>query len=73
MRDDMVVLDKTEYSDLALGHPPCSCKTVEMVGLKVHVFGLEEIQGSQLPIACVVGLPLMLRVWANAYEAGYAR
>lgn len=38
----------------SLGHPAPSCTVVHIVGLKLHVYGLDEIKGSDLPIAAVV-------------------
>lgn len=39
-----------------------SCTVVHIVGLKLHVYGLEEIKGSELPIAAVVSSPARERI-----------
>lgn len=48
------VLEGTHYPSLTGGHPDSSCTDISIVGLHVKVYGLEEIEGSNLPIAAVV-------------------
>lgn len=43
-----------DYPTLNLGYPTASRKTVQIVDLDVHIWGLEEIAQSKLPIAVVV-------------------
>lgn len=52
-----------DFDNLNLGHPPASKHTEGMLDLFVHVFGLDEIAGSNLPISivvCTMRLPLFL-------------
>lgn len=43
-----------DFDNLHLGHPSASKHTVGMLDLYVHVFGLDEIAGSKLPISIAV-------------------
>lgn len=45
-----------DFAPLHLDHPAASKRTVHMVDLDVHVFGLDEIKHSKLPIAVIVSL-----------------
>jgi len=64
----MSLPETTDYPSLALEHASFSCTDVHIVGLQLKVYGLEEIKGSNLPIAAVVsspsvhGPPLMYRL-----------
>jgi hypothetical protein len=51
---NVAIPEHTDYPTLTLGHPATSCSIVNIVGLEVHVYGLQEIKGSSLPIAAVV-------------------
>ena len=51
---DAAIPEHTDYPTLTLGHHATSCSIVHIVGLEVHVYGLEEIKGSSLPVAAVV-------------------
>ena len=51
---DAAIPEHTDYPTLTLGHHATSCSIVHIVGLEVHVYGLEEIKGSNLPVAAVV-------------------
>jgi hypothetical protein len=44
----------TSYPSLDLGLATLSKRTVHLVDLDVHVYGLDEINGSALPIGAVV-------------------
>lgn len=48
------VLEGTDYPSLTGGHRESSCTDISIVGLHVKVYGLNEIEGSKLPIAAVV-------------------
>ncbi|WOO79942.1 uncharacterized protein LOC62_02G003456 [Vanrija pseudolonga] len=50
-----------DFAPLHLDHPPASKKTVWIADLDVHVFGLDEIRGSDLPI----GVVTIAHGWAN--------
>lgn len=43
-----------DFSNLHLGHPAASKRTVGLLDLFVNVFGLDEIAGSSLPISLIV-------------------
>ncbi len=43
-----------DYPALDLGHKHASRTTLALVDLDVHIWGLEEIAGSTLPIGVVV-------------------
>lgn len=43
-----------DWGRLDLGHPEASVTTVDITDMQVFVHGLEEIKGSNLPIAVVV-------------------
>ncbi|GMK56131.1 hypothetical protein CspeluHIS016_0211870 [Cutaneotrichosporon spelunceum] len=43
-----------DYPALDLGHTHASCRTLHLVDLDVHVWGLEEITGSELEVGVVI-------------------
>jgi hypothetical protein len=43
-----------DFPSLNLGFKPCSKKQVTIVDLDTYVYGLDEIQGSNRPVAVVV-------------------
>jgi len=43
-----------DWAPLHLGHPHASKKTLHLSDMDVHVFGLDEIKGSELPVAIIV-------------------
>lgn len=45
-----------DYPALDLGHKHASRTTLALVDLDVHIWGLEEIAGSALPVGVVVSL-----------------
>jgi hypothetical protein len=45
-----------DYPALDLGHKHASRTTLALVDLDVHIWGLEEIAGSTLPIGVVVSM-----------------
>lgn len=49
-----------DYPALDLGHKTGSRTTLSLVDLDVHIWGLEEIKGSQLPIGVVVSSTRLL-------------
>lgn len=52
-----------DWAPLNLGHPIVSMKEVNLIDLGVQVFGLEEIKGSDLPIAMVVSWVKQSSCW----------
>ncbi|KAK1922696.1 Alpha/Beta hydrolase protein [Papiliotrema laurentii] len=46
--------ESTDYPSLRLGHPTTSCTSVNIVGLDVKVYGLDEVKHSSLPLAAVI-------------------
>jgi len=52
--------ETTDYPSLSLGYSNASCTTVNIVGLDVKVYGLEETRSSSLPLAAVVSFPPFL-------------
>jgi hypothetical protein len=51
---DMSVLDRSDYPSLSCGFPQASCISVPIVGMRVLVYGLEEIRDSSRPITALV-------------------
>lgn len=54
-------MDKAHVMDwepLNLGHPIASMREVNLIDLAVQVFGMDEIEGSDLPVAIIVGSSL---------------
>lgn len=43
-----------DWAVLSLGHEAASKTTVHLIDMDVHVFGLEEIKGSDLPVSILV-------------------
>lgn len=43
-----------DWAPLHLGHPTASRRDIVLVDLPVQVFGLDEIAGSDLPVAVIV-------------------
>lgn len=52
----VAIPENTDYPTLNLGYNETSCQTVNIVGLDVKVYGLEEVQSSSLPLAAVVSV-----------------
>lgn len=46
--------ETTDYPALSLGYAASSCTSVNIVGLDVKVYGLEEAKSSLLPLAAIV-------------------
>jgi hypothetical protein len=61
MSSSQPVLEQTDYPSLALGHPSLSCRSVNIAGLDVKVYGLDEVKDNSLPLAAVVR-PLLAAV-----------
>lgn len=55
-----------DYPALDLGHSTGSCRTLSLVDLDVHIWGLEECAGSSLPIGVVVSWKSRVGVTAAA-------
>ena len=45
----------TQHDSMDLGYPHVSVIDISIVGLQLKIYGLEEIKGSNLPVAAVVG------------------
>jgi hypothetical protein len=56
--DYMSDVHSMDYSVLDFGKGPVSKETVHLVDLDVHVHGLREIEGGQLPVAIIVSWEL---------------
>ncbi|BEI79790.1 hypothetical protein CcaverHIS002_0103190 [Cutaneotrichosporon cavernicola] len=52
---------RMDWAILDLGHKPVSKRTVNLSDLEVHVWGLDLIEGSRLPIAMII----LSHGWAN--------
>lgn len=61
-----------DFPSLNLGHAPCSKKHYTLVDLDVTVYGLEEIKGSDKPVAAVVR-PLSAFSWYSEWVLMAAR
>jgi hypothetical protein len=62
--------ESTDYPSLRLGHPTTSCTSVNIVGLDVKVYGLDEVKHSSLPLAAVVSLRLAswFEIWMSTHN-----
>jgi len=67
--DYMSDVHSMDYSVLDFGLGPVSKKTVQLVDLDVHVHGLREIEGSQLPVAVLVSMSAGMNVTARVVAA----
>jgi hypothetical protein len=56
----MTPITRTDYPALAEGYPSATRTELSIVGLDLSVWGLNEVKGSKLPIACVVRLFVLL-------------
>lgn len=60
--------EQTDYPSLALGYPPTSCTSVNIVGLDVKVYGLKEVGNSSLPLAAIVSPTSLLDAQQAVFE-----